>query len=82
MHHLNLSDKKGVAGPPTHVFLIRLSHSGLDCRDLELQLQHWRNLRPKPPSRSRAIRVLLRRALAAEKQREDGSSDENKEAQT
>ena len=30
----------------------------LDC-DLELQLEHWRSLRPKSPSRSRAIRVFL-----------------------
>src|SRR4051794_12070248 len=53
----------------------------LDC-DLDLQLEHWRSLRPKPPSRSRAIRVLLRRALAAEKQREDGPSDQKTEAQS
>jgi hypothetical protein len=53
----------------------------LDC-DLELQLENWRSLRPKPPSRSRAIRVLLRRALAAEKEREDGSSDQKTEAQS
>jgi hypothetical protein len=44
--------------------------------DLELQLEHWRSLRPKPPSRSRAIRVLLRRGLAAEEEREDGASDQ------
>jgi Arc/MetJ-type ribon-helix-helix transcriptional regulator len=49
---------------------------------LEMELEHWRNLRPKPPSRSRAIRVLLRRALAAEKEREDGSSDQKTEAQS
>jgi hypothetical protein len=34
-------------------------------------LKHWRSLRPKPPSRSRAIRVLLRRALSAEKERQE-----------
>ena len=51
---------------------------------LEKELEHWRKLRPKPPSRSRAIRVLLRRALDAEKQkqREDGSSDQKTEAQS
>jgi hypothetical protein len=47
--------------------------------DLELQLEDWRSLRPKPPNRSRAIRVLLRRALAVEKEREDGSSDQKTE---
>ena len=36
---------------------------------LEKELNRWRGLRPNPPSRSRAIRVLLRRALAAEKWR-------------
>jgi Arc/MetJ-type ribon-helix-helix transcriptional regulator len=41
-----------------------------------LQLEHWRSLRPKPPSRSRAIRFLLRNALAAEQEREDSSSDQ------
>ena len=49
---------------------------------LEKELEHWRKLRPKPPSRSRAIRVLLRRALDAEKQREDDSSDQKTEAQS
>ena len=44
---------------------------------LEKELNHWRSLRPKPPSRSRAIRVLLRRALAAEKEREEGSKSDH-----
>ena len=40
--------------------------------DLEWQLEHWRSVQPRAPSRSRAIRVLLRRALAAaEKEREE-----------
>jgi len=44
---------------------------------LEKELNRWRSLRPKPPSRSRAIRVLLRRALAAEKEREEGSKSDH-----
>jgi hypothetical protein len=44
---------------------------------LRKELDHWRSLRPKPPSRSRAIRVLLRRALAAEKEREEGSKSDH-----
>ena len=39
--------------------------------DLEWQLEHWRSVQSTQPSRSRAIRVLLRRALAAEKEREE-----------
>ena len=39
--------------------------------DLELQLEDWRSLRPKPTSRSRAIRILLKRALAAEQEHEE-----------
>ena len=50
--------------------------------DLELQLEYWRSIQPKLPSRSRAIRVLLSRALAAEEEREDGSSDQKTEAQS
>jgi len=37
--------------------------------DLEWQLQHWLSIQPKLPSRSRAIRVLMRKGLAAEKAR-------------
>jgi hypothetical protein len=44
--------------------------------DLEWELEDWRWLQPKPPSRSAAIRVLLRRALAAEKERKETSSSE------
>jgi hypothetical protein len=44
---------------------------------LEKELNRWRSLRPKPPSRSRAIRVLLRTALAAEKEREEGSKSDH-----
>jgi hypothetical protein len=74
MHHQNLSYKKGVAGPPTPVSIL-LSHCGWDPI-LELQLEDWLSLRPKRPSRSRAIRFLLRNALAAEQEREDSSSDQ------
>jgi hypothetical protein len=49
--------------------------------DLELELE-WRTLRPKPPTRSRAIRLLLSRAYAAEQDRKDGSSDQKREAQS
>ena len=39
--------------------------------DLEWELENWRWLHPKPPSRSRSIRILLRKGLeAAEKERE------------
>jgi hypothetical protein len=64
----------------SHFYRYRISFS-LTSR-LELQLEDWRSLRPKPTSRSRAIRVLLRRALAAEEEREDGSSDQKTEAQS
>ena len=40
--------------------------------DLQGALEYWRYSHAKPPSRSRSIRILLRKALeAAEKERED-----------
>jgi len=48
--------------------------------DLEWELEDWRWLQPKLPSRSRAIRILLRKGLAAaEREREDAETGEKAE---
>jgi hypothetical protein len=45
--------------------------------DLEWDLENWRWLHPTSPSRSRAIRILLRKGLAAdEKEREEASKSD------
>jgi hypothetical protein len=45
--------------------------------DLEWELHDWRYLQAEPPSRSRAIRQLIRMGLAtAKKERADGPKDE------
>jgi hypothetical protein len=42
----------------------------------EWELEYWRSIQPNPPSRSQAVRRLLRMGLAAaEKQREDTSQN-------
>ena len=72
--HLICNTDKGAAGPPT-----RLSIPFISLRldpDLELQLEHWCSLQPTTPSRSQAIRRLMRMGLAAaEKEREDASKE-------
>ena len=45
--------------------------------DLMCALEYWRYNHTTPPSRSRCIRVLLRKALAAEKEREEGSKSDH-----
>jgi hypothetical protein len=44
--------------------------------DLEWDIEYWRDLQPERPSRSRAIRQLIKIGLtAAEKEREDASKN-------
>jgi hypothetical protein len=62
-------------GRPRNPYINAVISLRLDL-DLELQLEHWRSLQPTLPSRSRAIRVLMRKGLAAaEKECADGFTE-------